>query len=88
MFSISLSDHPPGLKQLFFTEAGERFGFFLMLALFTLYLNERMGFSEAETFSLYGNFMGAVYLSPFVGGILADRYLGYVRSVLIGAALW
>lgn len=87
MFSISLSDHPPGLKQLFFTEAGERFGFFLMLALFTLYLNERMGFSETETFSLYGNFMGAIYLSPFVGGILADRYLGYVRSVLIGAAL-
>ena len=84
---MSLADHPPGLRQLFFTEAGERFGFYLMLALFTLYLNERMGFSEAQSFALFGNFLGAVYLSPFLGGMLADRYLGYVRSVLIGAAL-
>ena len=40
-----------------------------------------------RAFALFGNFLGAVYLSPFLGGMLADRYLGYVRSVLIGAAL-
>lgn len=84
---MSLADHPPGLKQLFFTEAGERFGYYLMLALFTLYLNERLGWTEAQSFSLLGNLLGAIYLSPFIGGMLADRYLGYVRSVLIGAAL-
>ena len=84
---MSLADHPPGLRHLFFTEAGERFGFYLMLALFSLYLNERMGFTEAQALALFGNFLGAVYLSPFIGGMLADRYLGYVRSVIIGAAL-
>lgn len=84
---MSLADHPPGLTKLFFTEAGERFGFYLMLALFTLYLNERLGWTEAQSFALFGNFLGASYLSPFIGGMLADRYLGYVRSVLIGAAL-
>ncbi len=84
---MSLADHPPGLKHLFFTEAGERFGFYLMLALFALYLNERMGWTEAQSLALFGNFLGAVYLSPFIGGMLADRYPGYVRSVIIGAAL-
>ena len=81
------SRHPKGLYVLFFTEMWERFGFYLMLALFTLYLNEKLGWTEEEAFGAYGWYMFFVYLSPFVGGIFADRVFGYRRAVLTGASL-
>lgn len=62
------SKHPKGLYVLFFTEMWERFGFYLMIALFTLYMNEHLKLSEAESFAMYGNYMGLVYLSPFFWG--------------------
>lgn len=81
------SKHPRGLYVLFFTETWERFGFYLMLALFTLYLTEYYKMSEAEASSIYGAYMFFVYLTPFFGGILADRVFGYTRAILSGAAL-
>ncbi|MCS6914432.1 MAG: peptide MFS transporter [Myxococcales bacterium] len=81
------SRHPSGLYVLFFTEMWERFGYYLMLAIFTLYLNEHLKMSEGEAASLYGTYIGLVYLSPLFGGMLADRLIGYRRSVILGAVL-
>jgi POT family proton-dependent oligopeptide transporter len=79
--------HPKGLYVLFATEMWERFSFYSMLALFTLYLQDSTdGFSwtRADATRLYSYYLAAVYFSPLVGGIIADRKLGYRRSVLIG----
>jgi POT family proton-dependent oligopeptide transporter len=81
------SKHPKGLYVLFFTEMWERFGFYLMVALFVLYMNERLGWSEKEALDWYAWYMFFVYLSPFFGGIFADRIFGYRRAVLTGASL-
>jgi POT family proton-dependent oligopeptide transporter len=78
--------HPKGLYVLFFTEMWERFGFYLLNALLAFYLTERMHFSPDRAADWIGNYMALVYLSPFFGGLLADRYLGYRRAVLLGAA--
>jgi POT family proton-dependent oligopeptide transporter len=84
-------NHPRGLHVLFFTEMWERFAYYLMLGIFVLYMtaSERNGLGYTETFAneIYGTFLALVYLTPFVGGILADRYLGYRKSVVIGGLL-
>lgn len=84
--------HPKGLMVLFFTELWERFGFYLMLGIFTLYMIDAdgsdgfsgMGFSVEKSADIYGTYLALVYLTPFFGGLLADRYLGYRRSITIG----
>ncbi|MGC4047560.1 MAG: oligopeptide:H+ symporter [Armatimonas sp.] len=82
-----MNRHPKGLYVLFFTEMWERFGFYLLSALMIFYLTERMQFSEQRAAGWVGNYMALVYLAPFFGGLIADRWLGYRRAVLIGAAL-
>lgn len=79
--------HPKGLYVLFATEMWERFSFYSMLALFTLYLQDTVdGFAweRADATRLYAWYLAAVYFSPLVGGIIADRKLGYRKSVMIG----
>jgi POT family proton-dependent oligopeptide transporter len=79
--------HPKGLYVLFATELWERFSFYSMLALFTLYLrdpSEGFGWTAAQATSLYANYLMFVYASPLVGGFLADKVIGYRRSVMIG----
>ena len=70
-----LKKHPAGLWVLFFTEMWERFGYYLMLGIFVLYMTdaERGGleFTDSYANGIYGIFIAAVYLTPFVGGILA-----------------
>ncbi|MBU1985244.1 MFS transporter, partial [bacterium] len=78
--------HPPGLPVLFFTEMWERFSFYCMLSILALYMNEVLGFSTAKVGQIYGLYIGLVYFSPVLGGIIADRWLGFRRSILIGAA--
>ncbi len=80
-------EHPRQLKRLFTTEMWERFGYYGMRALLTLYLAEHFLFSDQTTTGLYGGFTALVYLTPLVGGLLADRYLGSKRSVKFGAVL-
>jgi POT family proton-dependent oligopeptide transporter len=83
-----LDKHPKGLYVLFATEMWERFGFYTMVAMFTLYLrdaNEGFGFSAAQASTLYANYQMFVYASPLLGGWLADKFLGYRRAVMIGA---
>jgi len=83
--------HPPGLYVLFFTEMWERFGFYSMLAMFTLYLQnseQGLGWTKTEATRLYSIYLAAVYASPIVGGFIADRGLGFFRSVLIGGVVF
>lgn len=82
-----LNKHPKGLYVLFATEMWERFSFYSMLALFTLYLqnpDEGFGWSAARATGLYANYLMFVYASPLIGGWLADKKLGYRRAVMIG----
>ncbi len=79
--------HPRQLARLFTTEAMERFGYYGMRALLTLYLADHFLFSDQTTTGLYGGFTALVYLTPLVGGLMADRYLGSKRSVKFGAIL-
>ena len=82
--------HPKALPFLFFSEMWERFGYYLMIGIFTLYLKDSVdgfGMTEAEASDLYGTFIAFVFLTPFVGGLLADRVLGYRRSITIGGLM-
>ena len=82
-----LQKHPKGLYALFATEMWERFSFYSMLALFTLYMQDsKQGFSwtPAQATSLYANYLMFVYASPLIGGWLADKILGYRKAVMIG----
>jgi POT family proton-dependent oligopeptide transporter len=79
--------HPRQLARLFTTEAMERFGYYGMRALLTLYLTKHFLFNQQTTAGFYGGFTALVYLTPLVGGLLADRYLGSKRSVKFGALM-
>ncbi|NML94546.1 peptide MFS transporter [Novosphingobium olei] len=79
--------HPRQLARLFTTEMWERFGYYGMRALLTLYLTKHFLFSDSTTTGLYGGFTALVYLTPLVGGLLADRYLGSKKSVKFGALM-
>lgn len=81
--------HPPGLYLLFFTELWERFSYYGMRALLTLYLTTALvsgglGFEKGAAMSIYGFFTGAVYFTPTLGGYLSDRYLGRRLAITIG----
>lgn len=82
--------HPKALPYLFFSEMWERFGYYLMIGIFTLYLKDvKDGFAmtESEASDLYGTFIALVFLTPFVGGLIADRYWGYKKSIVLGGLL-
>ena len=79
--------HPKGLYVLFGTEMWERFSFYSMLALFTLYLrdpDQGFGWTATEATSLYANYLMFVYASPLIGGLIADKITGYRKAVMIG----
>src|SRR5206468_7788435 len=77
--------HPRQLARLFTTEMWERFGYYGMRALLTLYLTKHFLFSDHQATGLYGGYTALVYLTPLVGGLLADQYLGSKNSVKFGA---
>jgi len=82
--------HPRALPFLFFSEMWERFGYYLMIGIFTLYLKDvKAGFAmtEKDSADLYGTFIALVFLTPFLGGLIADRYWGYRKSIIIGGLL-
>ncbi|RNI30514.1 peptide MFS transporter [Rufibacter latericius] len=86
------SGHPPGLFVLFFTEMWERFSYYGMRALFVLFLtstvaNGGWAWQRDEALQLYGVYTGLVYLTPIIGGFIADRFLGYRKSIIFGALL-
>ena len=79
--------HPRQLARLFTTEAMERFGYYGMRALLVLYLAQHFLFSDTTTAGVYGGFTALVYLTPLIGGLMADRFLGSKRSVKFGAIM-
>jgi POT family proton-dependent oligopeptide transporter len=92
MSEAKVRKHPKALPYLFLTEMWERFGYYLMLGIFSLYMidnveNGGMGFPSGKKSDIYGTYLGLVYLTPFIGGLLADRILGYRRSIVIGGLL-
>jgi proton-dependent oligopeptide transporter, POT family len=82
-----LRDHPRGLLVLFFTEMWERFGFYVMMAILTLYMGKEFGWDEKMSGKVYGIFLGVVYIIPILGGFLGDRVLGQRHTIRIGAVL-
>ncbi|USD38657.1 MULTISPECIES: peptide MFS transporter [Ferrimonas] len=87
--------HPKGLFLLFTTELWERFSYYAMRAILVLYLVDQvsnqgghgLGWTQADALSLYGTFTGLVYLTPLIGGWLADNYLGQRKAIYLGGAL-
>ena len=79
--------HPQPLFWLFGTEMWERFGYYGMRALLTLYLTKHFVLGDRASTGLYGGYTALVYLTPLVGGLLADQYLGAKRAVRFGAIL-
>ncbi len=84
--------HPSGLPFLFLTEMWERFGYYLMIGIFQLYLTDPLStgglaMDRKEAADIYGTFIAFVFLTPFLGGLLADRVLGYTRSIFLGGTL-
>ena len=79
--------HPRGLVILFMTEMWERFSYYGMRALLVLYLTQHFLFGPAEAQGIYAAYAALVYLMPVVGGLLADKYLGSKKAVIIGAVL-
>lgn len=82
--------HPKALYVLFLTEMWERFAYYLMVGILFLYLigdNGGKGMTEKMGADVVGSFIALVYLTPFIGGLLADRYLGYIKSIFIGGTL-
>ena len=74
---------PKGLYALALANTGERFGYYTMLAIFTLFLQAKFGYSAGETSTIFSTFLAAVYFMPFIGGILADKY-GFGKMVTLG----
>jgi proton-dependent oligopeptide transporter, POT family len=79
--------HPNGLYVLFFAEMWERFSYYGMRALLILYLTKHFLFSEMESGLIYGAYTSLVYITPVIGGYLADKYLGQRKAVLFGGIL-
>ena len=78
-------EHPKGLRVIFFTEMWERFGFYIMMAVFTLYMDEKLGMSDSQKGNIYGLFLATVYFMPIFGGWLADKLIGHINTLRLGA---
>src|SRR5207253_6060805 len=81
----------PGLVTLFTTEMWERFGFYLLLGILPLYLEDSqkggLGWNDEEAAVLIGTYIALVYFTPFIGGLVADRLLGCRKTIIIGGVL-
>src|SRR4051812_33691894 len=88
---IKPGKHPKALYVLFLIEMWERFAYYLMVGILLLYLKDRAtggrGFSQDMGADIQGTFIALVYLTPFIGGLIADRYLGYIKSIFLGGIL-
>ncbi|WP_069661202.1 peptide MFS transporter [Arcticibacter eurypsychrophilus] len=82
--NLPAKGHPKGLYLLFTTEMWERFNFYGMRALLTLFLVNSLAFRESEASVIYGGFLGLCYLTPMLGGFISDRFLGNRNCILLG----
>jgi len=79
-----LKGHPKGLLVAFFANMGERFGYYTMLAIFVLYLQAKFGYDTQTAGQIYGGFLFGIYFLPLLGGLIADNWLGYGKTILLG----
>ena len=77
-------EHPKGLFIAFFANMGERFGFYTMISIFVLFMQAKYGMSQGAAGFMYSTFMVFVYIFPLLGGFLADRFLGYGKTISLG----
>jgi len=91
MSNIKTGRHPRALYVLFMTEMWERFAYYLMVGILFLYLTDTTtggkGLDSKNGADIVGSFIALVYLTPFIGGLIADRYLGYIKSIFFGGTL-
>lgn len=86
--SATFAGHPPSLFVLFFAEMWERFSYYGMRALLVFYMMKGfLGYGDDEAYAVYGAYVALVYMTPFFGGMLADRLLGYRKAVILGGLL-
>src|SRR5437763_3046304 len=90
--SIQTGKHPRGLYVLFFTEMWERFGYYLMIGIFFLYLHDTVGhggrgLDTASAVSIVGTYVALSYLTPFIGVLIVYRYLCYLKTIFLVDAL-
>ena len=85
--STAKIQHPNGLMTLFFSEMWERFCYYGMRTLLTLYLVKSLMKGDSDAALIYGAYTGLVYAAPILGGRMADQYLGYRFAVILGAIL-
>jgi POT family proton-dependent oligopeptide transporter len=86
------SRHPRGLYVLFFTEMWERFGYYLMIGILLLFLRDTIshggkGMDNKLAADIVGTYAALVYFTPFIGGLIADRFIGYRRAIFLGGGL-
>ncbi len=84
---VGFFGHPRGLSTLFFTEMWERFSYYGMRGFLILYMTKALGFTDQHAGLSYGNYVSSVWLTPILGGLIADRWLGQYRSVLVGGII-
>ncbi len=83
----SLFGHPPGLAVLFLTQTWAEFSYFGLQGLLVLYMTERLGLPQADASIIFGTYAACAFFSPFFGGVIADRWLGKTKSVVIGGVM-
>ena len=79
--------HPRGLTILFFTEMWERFSYYGMRALLVLYLTDHFLFTDTPAYAIFASYTALVYITPVLGGIIADRYIGFRKAIWYGGIL-
>lgn len=84
---VTQKGHPKGLYVLFATEFWERFSYYGMRAIFVLFMTNKLLFDKAYASNIYGSYTGLVYLTPLIGGYVADRYWGNRKSIFVGGLL-
>ena len=87
MSTTASEGHPRGLYLLFFTEMWERFSYYGMRAIFILFMTKALLIASDQASIIYGSFTGLVYLTPLLGGYLADRYWGNRKSIFLGGII-
>ena len=87
MTDSNQNGHPKGLYLLFFTEMWERFSYYGMRAIFILFMTKALFIDKALASNIYGSYTGLVYLTPLLGGYIADKFWGNRRSILVGGIM-
>ena len=80
-------NHPKGLLAAALTNMGERFGFYIMMAILTLFISSKFGLSETTTGFIYSAFYASIYILALVGGLIADKTRNYKRTIMWGLIL-